>query len=276
MGKPDISGKKVIDMYGKAWAEWLLQQEKIEVEAQLSGEFQFIARASDSLLQIKGEDKTFLALTELQFKYDKKMPARLRTYAALAHHKYDLDVYITVIFFLPPPEDIDHVPDKFHREYRGQVAHQDFKTVCLWEMDAKQVLAFDMPALLPFVPLMQGGNRVEVVRQCAERIRQESNSEELEAILAIFASYVMDEELIKQLLRWEMQIVQESPLIKELVEQKREVWIAQGVEKGLKQGEYKAALEMYDKALQIRLEHLGNIHLFYLFLHFCWIYTLIK
>ena len=257
MGKPDISSKKVIDMYGKAWAEWLLQQESIEIEAQLSGEFQFIARATDSLLQIKSKDETFLALTELQFVYDDEMPARLRAYAALAHHKYKLKVYVTVIFFLRPPEGVT-IPDKFYQAFRGQVSQQDFKTVCLWEMDAEQVLAFDIPALLPFVPLMQGGNKVEVVRKCAERIRKEPNSEELEAILATFASYVMDVELVKQLLRWEMQIVQESPLIKELVEQKREVWIAQGVKQGvkqgIKQGEHKAKVESLNEIITSRFK----------------------
>ncbi len=51
MGKYDTGGKKVINLYNQAWAEWVLQQQQkaypslsgIEVEAELSGEFQFIA-----------------------------------------------------------------------------------------------------------------------------------------------------------------------------------------------------------------------------------------
>jgi hypothetical protein len=39
MGKADISGKGTINIYNQAWAEWVLQQQHVEVEAELSGEF---------------------------------------------------------------------------------------------------------------------------------------------------------------------------------------------------------------------------------------------
>lgn len=62
------------------------------------------------------------------------------------------------------------------------------------------------PALLPFVPLMRGGNTKEIVMACAERIRQEPEVQalELETILAVFAGYVLHTEVVKQILRWEM------------------------------------------------------------------------
>ena len=60
----------------------------------------------------------------------------------------------------------------------------------------------------------------------------------------------MDVELVKQLLRWEMQIVQESPLIKELVEQKREAWLAQGV----KQGKREAKIESLNQIVTRRFK----------------------
>ncbi len=112
---------------------------------------------------------------------------------------------MTVVYFMPPPKDKDIV-EVYHREFMGQQAHQDFQVIKLWQLEAEQVLAFDNPALLPFVPLMHGGNTETIVRKCAERIRQEAQATELEAILAVFAGYVLDVELIKQTLRWEAAI----------------------------------------------------------------------
>ena len=45
MGQADTGSKQTINIYNKAWAEWVLQAEDVAVEAELSGEFQFIARA---------------------------------------------------------------------------------------------------------------------------------------------------------------------------------------------------------------------------------------
>ena len=249
MGKVDLSSKQTINIYGQAWAEWVLQQEQIEVEAELSGEFQFIARVTDSLLQVNSQAGRFLALTELQFRYDEEMPDRMTAYAALARRKYKQEVYVTVVYFMPPPKN-KSIVETYHREFMGQQAHQDFQVIKLWELEAEQVLAFDNPALLPFVPLMQGGDTESIVRKCAERIRQEPEAMELEAILAVFAGYVLEVEIIKQILRWEMQVVQESPIIQELQQE----WIEKGREEGRKEGERKATLEALHQALAIRFD----------------------
>jgi predicted transposase YdaD len=181
----------------------------------LSSEFQFIARASDSLLQVNSVQGRFLVLTELQFRYDPKMSEWLTAYAALARHTYEQPVYIVVVYFIPPAANTAIV-DTFYQDFMGQVARQDFRPILLWELEAEQVLAQNNPALLPFVPLMRGGDNEQMVRRCAERIRQEPQAAELETILALFASYVLETTVIKQILRWEMEIVQESPLMKEL------------------------------------------------------------
>ncbi len=216
MGKIDTGSKQIIHLYNHAWAEWNLQQ-SLQVESELSSEFEFIARASDSLLQLKGKLGSFLALTELQFQYKKDIPERLMAYAALARHKYKLDVFVTVVYFLPPGEDIT-IANAYHNDFMGQTAHQDFRVISLWELDAKQVLAFNNPVLLPFVPLMHGGNTAKMVETCAERIRQQpENAADLEALLALLAGYVLDTKLVNQMLRWEMQLVQQSPILQELL-----------------------------------------------------------
>ncbi|MCI0558448.1 MAG: hypothetical protein MN733_08130 [Nitrososphaera sp.] len=247
MGKPDTSSKKVVNIYTQAWAEWVLQQQQVTVEAELSGEFQFVARASDSLLQVNSPNGRFLVLTELQFRYDQKMPKRLAAYTALARQKYDQDVYVTVVYFTPPSSGVT-IEQSYDREFMGQIAHQDFQSILLWELKAEQVLSYGNPALLPFVPLMQGGNTEQMVRKCAERIRQEPKAAELETILALFAGYVLDTVLIKQILRWEMQIIQESPIIQELLEKGRE----EGRQEGREEGKREATLKGLHQILTIR------------------------
>lgn len=245
MGKSDTGSKQVINIYNQAWAEWILQQQQVKVEAELSGEFQFVARASDSLLQVNSSRGRFLVLTELQFQYDQKMPKRLAAYAALARQKYDQDVYVTVVYFISPSVGVT-IDQSYDREFMGQIARQDFQSILLWELEAEQVLAYGNPALLPFVPLMRGGNTEQMVRKCAERIRQEPRAAELETILALFAGYVLDTALIKQILRWEMQVIQESPIIQELIER--------GREEGREEGERKATIDALYQTLTIRFK----------------------
>jgi predicted transposase YdaD len=246
MGKIDTGSKRIIHFYNQAWLEWTLQQ-SVTVEKELSSEFQFIARASDSLLQVKRGDEEFMTLTELQFQYKKEMPYRLMAYAALAREKYHKDVFVTVVYFLPPSPEVI-IEKSFHKKFMGQVAHQDFKVICLWELDAKQVLAFNNPVLLPFIPLMQGGNTKPMVRECVTRIRQQEHAEDLEALLGVLASYVLDVNWIRQLLRWDMDIVQQSPIIQELVAKFRE----KDREEGRKEGSHQTLLQSLFQFLTIR------------------------
>jgi predicted transposase YdaD len=257
VGKVDLGGKRTINIYNQAWLQWTLQGEAVTVESEVSAEFQFVARATDSLLRAQGPAGPFLTLTELQFHYDPEMPARLAAYAALARQKYKLDVFVTVVNLLPPPASV--TPERaLHRDFMGQMAHQDFQVIALWELDAGQIVAWDNPALLPFVPLMQGGNTKEMVVACAERIRQEPEGLELETILAMFASYVLDTKLIKQLLRWEMTIIQESPIIQELYQlafaKGEQQGRQEGRQEGREEGERQATLKGLYQILTIRFD----------------------
>jgi predicted transposase YdaD len=254
--KADISGKHTINIYNRAWAEWVLQDEGIQVEAELSGEFQFIGRASDSLLRVHGKDgKPFLSLTELQLRHDKEMPQRTMAYAALARHKYDLEVFVTIVYLLPPPEDTS-ITSAFHSEFMGQVGHQDFQVIKLWDIEAEKALAFDNPAIVPFVPLMQGGNTEGMLHKCADRIRQEPRSLELETILSVFASYVLDTQLIRRVLRWDMHILKESPILEEALleefEKGEQIGEQKGEQKGKQKGKQESSLAALYQTLTIR------------------------
>lgn len=233
MGKYDAAGKHLITLYHQAWAEWVLQAEQIQVAEELSGEFRFFSRHTDSLLKVVGMSGEFLSLTELQFVYDPKMPLRLAAYKLLARQKYELPVYVTVIYFLPPPAD-ETVATAYEERFRGQTVLVDYQVIKIWELEAEAVLRYNNPMLLPFVPLMQGGGTEQMVWRCVERIRQEPEpaASELEMILAVFAGYIFDVTMIRQMLRWNMHVILDSPLFQEM----KPIWMAQAREEGRQEG----------------------------------------
>ena len=154
MGQADSSSKQTINIYNKAWAEWVLQTENVTVEAELSGEFQFIARASDSLMQVQGQD----------------------------------------------------------------------------------------------------GRTEEILRSCVTRIREEPRALELETILSVFASYVMDTDVIKRIVRWEMNILKESPILQEALAERYESGQREGLDQGIIQGRYEESLAWLQRILAVRFQ----------------------
>lgn len=222
MGRFDTGGKHTIHLYARAWAEWIVDRQHLEIKAELSGEFQFIARTTDVLLKVTGEHEgEFLSLTDLQLNYDANMDRRLAAYAALAREKYRLEVHVAVVYLRPPPEGTI-LAEAFHSEFMGQTAHQDFQVVRLWELDAEAALALDNPALIPFIPLMKGGNTEQMLRRCVAKVHGEPAAQELEGALALFAGLVMNKELVKQIVGWSMNILKDSPFYQELTVLARE------------------------------------------------------
>ncbi len=244
MGNIDSGGKRTIHHFARAWAEFVVHERGLNIEAELSGEFQIIARATDILLQVHSETHgRFLMLSELQTQFDVHMSLRLSAYAALAREKYHQDVYVVVVYLLPPAADTQ-VVEHFHSEFLGQVTHQDFAVIRIWELDAAEALALDNPALLPFVPLMRGGATEAMLRSCAARVRREEQAAELEVLLATFAGLVMDVDTIKSIVRWNMNILRESVIYKELFKD-----YERGLEDGLEIGREEGREEGRDAML---------------------------
>jgi predicted transposase YdaD len=170
----------------------------------ISGEFQWLSCATDVLapaaLPVIGE---FLALIEFQLRYQKRMPKRVRAYAGLAEEKHDLPVYCVVVNVLPPgPQTV--VATAYDAEFLGQRAHQDFRVINFCEIDVEEVWRQPFPGLAPFVPVLRGGAEIPMVRRALETIRAHEQLQEMEALQAFMASLVIDKEIVKQIVRWDM------------------------------------------------------------------------
>jgi len=234
MAAADAGSKWLIGHSPQAWVSWLLPDQTIRIEAELSTEFQFITRLSDSLLRVSGADGPFLILTEVQLRPDQRMPRRMRAYAALAEEKYDLWVYPVVFHLLPPRSGTD-LATHYHSEQLGITAHQDFVVIKVWELEAAAVLEQENPALLPFVPLMKGADEA-TIRASAQRLRGLAGGERLETLLGLFASFVLDVETIEQIVRWNMNVLRESPWYQEILAEGMKEGLVQGLERGREEG----------------------------------------
>ncbi len=233
MGKADVNGKWLLGGEPDEWVRWLLDDPTVEVEEFLSAEFRHILRQSDALMRVRDERGHFLLLVELQLRYDENMPRRVEAYSALAEEKYRLPVYPIVFYLLPPPSGV-RLLERYYQELRGLVARRDFRVVKAWEMDANEVVERGPLALIPLTPLMRGADE-QTVREGVRALRERGGEEEMEVALALFASFMMDADQIRRIVRWEMATLRESPWYQQI--------ISEGIQIGRKEGWREGRLE---------------------------------
>jgi predicted transposase YdaD len=264
----DIGGKRLLGLSPDAWAKWVTQQEDVVAVEILGSEFQWISRENDVLMKVRSPiHGEFLILTELQLRYTDKMPLRMRAYAALAQEKYGLPVYPVLVNILPP-SDPTIVRDRFESDFLGLQARQDFHVINLWEVDAEMVFEQSLDTLLPFVPILKDGGNQQTVRRALVKLQQNEQLVELESLLGFFASFVLDTELVQQIMRWDVTVLRESPWYLEIQQEGEQRGLQQGLaqERSLilrqlsrRVGTLPATVEAQVQALELpKLEALGE------------------
>lgn len=81
------------------------------------------------------------------------------------------------------------------------------------------------------MPILRGGGEVSVVQRALQVLRADVQLNQLESLLAFFASFVLDTPLVQQIMRLDMAVLRESPWYQE-IEQRG---IQQGVQQGARQ-----------------------------------------
>ncbi|MGL5035330.1 MAG: Rpn family recombination-promoting nuclease/putative transposase, partial [Microcystaceae cyanobacterium] len=234
--KADIGSKRLISLAPNAWVHWITQRPELRVEEILNTEFQWIDRESDVLLKVYSpEIGEFLLLNEIQLRYDPRMPKRLRAYTALAEERYNLRVYPVLINILPKSTN-SIIPNRYESEILGITAHQDYQVINLWEIDVNIVFQDNIDSLLPFTPILKGGNSETNLRQAVIKLRNNEQLMDLEPLLSFFASFVLEIPLIQQIMRWDMTVLRESPWYQEILKEGLEKGEQQGLQQGLRQG----------------------------------------
>ncbi|MEH2125697.1 Rpn family recombination-promoting nuclease/putative transposase [Nostoc sp.] len=234
MGKAvDIGSKRLINLAPDAWVKWVTQRPEVVAKEILGSEFHWISRETDVLVKAySATHGDFLVLNELQLRYTAQMPLRMRAYAALAQERYRLPTYPVLINILPPPSTLTIV-NSYEQEFLGLRAIQDYRVINLWEIDAKIVFEQPLPSLLPFVPILRGGGEVSVVQRALQALRADAQLNQLESLLAFFASFVLDTPLVQQIMRWDMAVLRESPWYQEIEQRGIQLGLQQGVQRQL-------------------------------------------
>jgi len=122
-----------------------------------------------------------------------------------------------------------------------------------WAVDAREVLKREVLALVPYVPLMEGANE-EVIREGVALLRRRGVGEEMEIVLALFASFVMEPEQIQKIVRWDMAVLRESPWYQEILQEGRQLGWQQGRQEGTRQGILRLLKVRFDLATEVMEE----------------------
>jgi predicted transposase YdaD len=243
----DIGGKRLLGLAPDAWARWVTQQADVVALEILGSEFQWVSRENDVLMKvhspIHGE---FLILNELQLRYTDKMPLRMRAYAALAQERYGLPVYPVLVNILPPPSTVV-VSNCFESDFLGLQARQDYCVINLWEVEAEMVFEQSLDTLLPFVPILKNGGNQQTVRRALVQLQQNEELVELESLLGFFASFVLDTELVGQIMRWDMTVLRESPWYQEILAEGEQRGRTEGEQRGRTEGERSLVLRQLNR-----------------------------
>ncbi|UZQ53095.1 Rpn family recombination-promoting nuclease/putative transposase [Trichothermofontia sichuanensis B231] len=242
--KADIGGKRLIGLAPTAWVQWVTQRSDVVAQEILGSEFQWLSRENDVLVKaVSPTHGEFLILNELQLRYGTRLPQRMRAYAALATEKYNLPVCPVLVNILPPASTVP-IQTCYESSFLGLQARQDYRVINLWEVEAEIVFAQSLRALSPFVPILKDGGEVSTVQRALRLLRQDEQLVELEALLAFFASFVWESEVVRQIMRWDMAVLRESP------------WYQEILREGARQGERKEGQSLILKQLNRRLGEL--------------------
>ncbi|YAF93733.1 MAG: Rpn family recombination-promoting nuclease/putative transposase [Nodularia sp. CChRGM 3473] len=217
----DISSKKIISLAPDEWVKWVTNIPDTIVKEILNSEFQWISRENDVLIRAESREfGKFLVLNEVQIRYKSDMPLRINAYTALAREKYKLPIYPVLINILP--DGNVNIPNRYESNFAGLQARQDYRVINFWEVDVNIAFQQEISWLLPFVPILKGGDDESTIREALRLLRADEQLNQLETVLAFFATFVLESELVQQIMRWDMAILRESPWYQE-IEQRGEV-----------------------------------------------------
>lgn len=235
--KADLGSKRLIGLDPDSWVRWVTGIAGITAREIIDSDFQWPSRESDVLVRVysPATDTQFLVLNEIQLRYSDRMPRRMRAYAALAEEKYRLPAYPVLVNILPSSKNT-LIVDRYESNCEGLIARQDYRVINLWEVEAIEVFDRPIPSLLSFVPILRGGGEETTVREALRRLRLEERLNELEPLLAFFATFVLESRIVRQIMRWDMSVLLESPWYNEILREGEKRGEKRGKEEGSRSG----------------------------------------
>ncbi len=241
----DNAVKYVMLGYSQEFAEFMVGHSDIKVLENLETEQPTIkSHQNDSTLKVQLHNETVIFHTEVQTDDSRKaMWSRLANYNGFLIHKHEIPVYCNVLYLHPNAGR----NDKGFYAYKGMGYEYvlRYKVVRLIEIDGQSILEKQVPALLPFTPLMKPSSGIDANRwlqKCIDAIAlasvDQNTREILYTALGVFSGIIYEPELIYE--RLPEGTMQDSPFIQYCLEkfsaEATEKALKRGIEQGIEQG----------------------------------------
>jgi len=145
------------------------------------------------------------------------------------------------------------IPTRDESKFVGLEARQDYQVINLWEVDVE--IAFQQPlsSLLPFVPILKGGGEESTIQRALRILRTDENLSELESLMAFLASFVLESQVVQQIMRWDMAILEQSPWYQQILQEGER----RGEQRGEQRGKQLGILSGIQVALEIKFGNDG-------------------
>ncbi len=66
------------------------------------------------------------------------------------------------------------------------------------------------------MPILKGGENESTIREALRLLQTDEQLNQLETVLAFFATFVLDSALVQQIMRWDMTVLRSSPWYEEI------------------------------------------------------------
>jgi predicted transposase YdaD len=229
-GPFDSIMKRMIALHPEDFAKWL-DHEATFVQA-LDIELKSQHIFADALLKISRNGKPALAHLECQTDRDPEMAVRLLEYNILASRQYHRIPVYSYVIYLREDGEVQQPPyiRRFPDEEGEEVLRFYYRVIKLADIPAEAILTQDWVGLLPLLPLTRGGKEPEIVKTMVDRLG-EAREFDLLAIAHLLGGLVFkgpEREAFRKRLSMFQDILEESWVYQEIIEQ--------GLEKGLEKG----------------------------------------
>lgn len=249
MGGYDAAVKVILDRCRDTTLSYFLglsvkESELIEVPQ----ETVTVRHADFPIRAITSDGKEMIVVLEVQTRWSWDVPLRLLEYEVRYRRRYRLSAMGAVLLLTPSDRSVD----RFHD---GGIDYR-FVLVRLWELDAEEAMQTDLPCLMPFVPLMRGGQGL--AEEAERRISDSGMNREAKGDLLTgmtILSGLVSEEIARSIVRRRREIMMESAGYEIIKREGYDEGLQQGLQQGLQRGMIEEAREA---VVDVLLERFGK------------------
>jgi len=240
MAKPYDDGlKQLVRANPRAFVLWLFPQ--AEYVREHPYELKEWKLEVDTLIEVLVNGLPMLQHIEFQTRHDPTIAERLQCYNILLWSEYNIPVLSWVISLLKD----EHAPSSplKRRIPTGKTVHEfHFESIDLAELLTEDLVRLKQLELLPLLTLTKDGARREVVKQMRENLLAAGRLELVQVgnTLASLAfrqqGHKADQDWLRRSVREMHDLLRETPVYQDILQEGREEGLEQGLKQGLDQG----------------------------------------